>query len=185
MIKCLLSCAAWVSALAAFSLPALAEPTVTELGSNTPIDFASGPFAGVAAKGAKHMQEQTSEDSSTVRTDTATFETANLFGFFDWSRLPGGYRWQDTGFTERLSVLAQDIFKASGFTVLEGNRTSVNGYIADYRQIEIKGSGERCGVFALKRAHHLIQGVVCGPKGRNVPVQAVMQGLSIDGVIGP
>ena len=80
--------------------------------------------------------------------------------------------------------MAQRVFKASGFTVLRGDQTSLNGYRMRYRMISLTGSGERCGVFDLQRRSHLIQGLVCAASGE-APLMAVLQGLSIDNVIGP
>lgn len=177
MIHRMMRRAAGVLVVAALSWPALAE--------DSPISFVSGPLAGVAAENAKHTERQASEGSGTVRTDTATFETGQLFAFVDWSRLPGGYHWGASDRIASLSSWVQRVFKATSFTVVRGDRTSVNGYLTQYRIITLTGSGERCGVFDLQRTNHLIQGAVCAPNGGEVPLLTVLQGLSIDNVIGP
>lgn len=177
MIKRMMRCAAGIAVLAALSGPALAE--------ESPISFVSGPLAGVAAENPKHEEEQASEGSGTVRSDTATFETRGLFAFVDWSRLPGGYHWRSTDRVVTLSRWLQRAFKASGFTVVRGDRTTVNGYLTQYRILTLDGTGQRCGVFDMERANHLIQGAVCAPNGGEVPLLTVLQGLSINNVIGP
>ncbi|WP_155888915.1 hypothetical protein [Inquilinus limosus] len=177
MLNRLMRCTAGILVAAAFSGPAWAE--------DSPIRFVSGPLAGVAAENAKHNERMASEGSGTVRSDTATFSTKELFAFVDWARLPGGYHWRDSDRIGSLSRWVQEAFKATGFTVVRGDRTTVNGYLAQYRIITLTGSGERCGVFDLERANHLIQGGVCAVNGGDVPLMAVIQGLSIDNVIGP
>lgn len=177
MIHRMLRCAAGALVLAALSWPALAE--------ESPIDFVSGPLAGAAARNAKHSEAQASEGSGVVRTDTATFEAGGLFAFVDWSRLPGGYHWRSSDRIGSLTTWLQEALKATGFSVLRGDRTTVNGYLTQYRIVSLTGSNDRCGVFDMQRANHLIQGAVCVPNGADVPVMAVLQGLSIDNVIGP
>ena len=168
--------AAGIFVLAALSWPALAE--------DSPISFVSGPLAGVVAENAKHIEVQEADGGGTVRADRATFSTRDLLAYVDWSRLPGGYTWRDSDRLPSLSEMAQRVFKASGFTVLRGDQTSLNGYRMRYRMISLTGAGERCGVFDLQRRSHLIQGVVCAASGE-APLMAVLQGLSIDNVIGP
>lgn len=176
MFNRVMRCAAGLLVLVAASWPAWAE--------ESPIRFVSGPFAGVAAKEAKHTEDMASEGSGTVRTDSAAFSTRQLFAHVEWARLPGGYRWRDSDRIASLSQWVQRALKATAFTVVRGDSTSVNGYRAQYRIITLTGADERCGVFDLQRANHLIQGVVCGVGGE-VPLMAVLQGLSIDNVIGP
>ena len=150
----------------------------------SPISFVSGPLAGVVAEDPKHIEEQAADGGGIVRVDTAIFSTRELLAYVDWSRLPGGYTWRDTDRLPSLSGMAQRVFKASGFTVLRGDQTSLNGYRVRYRMISLTGAGERCGVFDLQRRSHLIQGLVCAASGE-APLMAVLQGLSIDNVIGP
>ncbi|MGO1074730.1 hypothetical protein [Inquilinus sp. CA228] len=176
MFNRVMRCAAWLLVLVAASGPARAE--------ESPIGFVSGPLAGVAAENTKHIEEQAADGGGIVRVDTATFSTRELLAYVDWSRLPGGYTWRDTDRLPSLSEMAQRVFKASGFTVLRGDQTSLNGYRVRYRMISLTGAGERCGVFDLQRRSHLIQGVVCAASGE-APLMAVLQGLSIDNVIGP
>jgi hypothetical protein len=161
---------------AAASWPAWAE--------ESPISFVSGPLAGVAARDAKHTEEMASEGAGIVRIDTAGFSTRQLFAHVEWARLPGGYRWQDSDRIASLSRWVQGALKATAFTVVRGDSSTVNGYRAQYRIITLTGADERCGVFDLHRANHLIQGVVCGVGGE-VPLMAVLEGLSINNVIGP
>lgn len=162
--------------LVAASGPARAE--------ESPISFVSGPLAGVAAENTKHIEQQEADGAGTVRADRATFSTRELLAYVDWSRLPGGYRWRDTDRLPGLSEMAQRVFDATGFTVLRSDEASVNGYRMRYRIVSLTGSGKRCGVFDLQRRSHLIQGLVCTAAGE-VPLMAVLQGLSIDNVIGP
>ncbi|TSD87968.1 hypothetical protein FFK22_015080 [Mycobacterium sp. KBS0706] len=138
----------------------------------------------VAAEDAKHIEVQEADGGGIVRADRAVFSTRELLAYVDWSRLPGGYTWRDSDRLPSLSEMAQRVFKASGFTVLRGDQTTVNGYRLRYRMISLTGSGERCGVFDLQRRSHLIQGLVCAAAGE-APLMAVLQGLSIDNVIGP
>ncbi|MBW8728701.1 MAG: hypothetical protein JF625_26585 [Inquilinus limosus] len=177
MIHRLMRCAAGVLVVAAMSWPALAE--------DSPIGFVSGPLAGAAARNAKHTEEQASDGGGIVRTDTATFSTRGLVVSVDWARLPGGYHWRDTDRIAGLSQSVQRWLKATGFTVVRGDRTSVNSFLTQYRIISLSGTGARCGVFDMSRTNHLIQGAVCAPNGGEVPLLAVLQGLSINNVIGP
>lgn len=178
MFDRMLRCALGVFAMAALSWPALAE--------DSPISFVSGPLAGMAAHNPKHTEEQASDGGGIVRSDTAVFEARGaLFAHVDWSRLPGGYRWRDTDRVNGISQSVQRWLKATGFTVVRGDSTSVNSFLTRYRIITLTGSGERCGVFDMQRANHLIQGAVCAPNGGEVPLLTVLQGLSIHNVIGP
>ncbi|MGF6230936.1 hypothetical protein QFZ27_004891 [Inquilinus ginsengisoli] len=169
-------CAAGLLMLAAASGLARAE--------ESPISFVSGPLAGVAAENTKHIEEQAADGGGIVRVDTATFSTRELLAYVDWSRLPGGYSWRDSDSLPSLSRMAQRVFKATGFTVVRGDQTSLNGYRLRYRIISLTGASERCGVFDLQRRSHLIQGVVCTTAGE-APLMTVLQGLSINNVIGP
>lgn len=169
--------AAGLLALAAFSLPAMAD--------ESPIRFVSGPFAGATAENATHDEEHLSEAAGTKRTDAATFNANGLIALVHWSRLSGGYRWRDSDYLAPLSALVGRLFKANGVVTIRGDRTTVNGYLAQYRIISLTGPDNRCGTFILKRASHLISGFTCAPKGADVPLPSVMEGLSIDGVIGP
>jgi len=177
MIHRIVRCAAGALVLAALSWPALAE--------ESPIDFVSGPLAGAAAKNPKHTEEQASEGSGTVRSDTATFSAGEFLAYVDWSRLPGGYRWNDTDHLGSLAESVQRWLKATGFSMVRGDRTTVNSFLAQYRIISLSGTSDSCAVFDLRRANHMILGAVCRSRGGEVPVMAVLQGLSIDNVIGP
>lgn len=170
--------AAGLLALAASWLPALAD--------DSPIRFASGPFAGAVAEDAKHEVKTLSEagGGSSVA-DTAVFRANGLVAFVGWSRLTGRYIWRDGDYHVGLSRSLQRIFNATGVTVLQSDRITVNGYLAQYRLVGLTGVDRRCGVFVLKRQKHLIQGFTCGSTNQDVQLQAVMEGLSIDGVIGP
>ena len=177
MVHRMMRFAAGILVAAALSWPALAE--------ESPIDFVSGPLARAAARNAKHSEAQASEGSGVVRSDTATFEAGGLFAFVDWSRLPGGYHWRSSDRLGSLTTWLQGALKATSYTVLRGDRTTVNSYLTQYRIVSLTGSSDRCGVFDMQRANHLIQGAVCVPNGADVPLLAVLRGLSIDNVIGP
>ncbi|MGK9166091.1 hypothetical protein KXR53_07325 [Inquilinus limosus] len=172
----MMRCFVGILVLVAMCRPALAE--------DSPIRFVSGPLAGVAAENPKHIEVQAADGGGIIRADSATFSTRDLLAYVEWSRLPGGYSWRDTDRLPSLSEMAQRVFKASGFTVVRGDQTSVNGYRMRYRIIRLTGSGESCGAFDLQRRSHLIEGVVCRASGE-VPLMTVIEGLSIDNVIGP
>ncbi|MGK9235731.1 hypothetical protein KXS07_28720 [Inquilinus limosus] len=176
MFNRVMRCAVGLLVLAAACGPARAE--------DSPIGFVSGPLAGVPAENVKHIEEQAADGGGIVRVDTATFSTRDLLAYVDWSRLPGGYSWRDTDRLPSLSEMARRVFKASGFTVVRGDQTSLNGYRMRYRIISLTGASERCGIFDLQRRSHLIQGVVCSAAGE-VPLMATLEGLSINNVIGP
>lgn len=176
MFNRVMRCATGLLVLAAASWPAQAE--------ESPISFVSGPFAGAAAEDAKHTESMASEGSGTVRMDVATFSTRQYVAHVEWARLPGGYHWQDDNRVASLSRWVQSAFKATAFTVVRGDNTSVNGYRAQYRIIALTGADERCGVFDLHRGSNLIQGAICGVGGE-VPLLAALEGLSIDNVIEP
>jgi len=177
MFDRLLRCAMSVCALAALSWPALAE--------ESPISFVSGPLQGAAAENVKHDEESLAHSAfGAVKTDTAVFKSGPMLAWVNWSRLGGHYRWQDND-VGSLSNEVKDVFDATGFTILESDSITVNGYAARYRKISLIGIDRRCGVFALMRRNHMVQGFACAPAARAFTVQAVMEGISIDGVIGP
>jgi hypothetical protein len=170
--------AAGLVVLAAFSVQARAD--------DSPIRFVSGPFAGAAAQETQHKQETLAEMSGTKTSDSAVFRAGGMVSFVYWARLSMDYRWQEGGVDlAALSSMVGHSFNATGISVIRGDRTTVNGFSAQYRLISLTGTNNRCGIFILKRAQHLISGFACDPTGRDVPVQAVMEGISIDHVIGP
>ena len=171
-------CAAGVIAAAVFSWPALAE--------ESPISFVSGPLQGAAAENVEHKEETLAHSAfGAMTTDTAVFKSGPMLAYVDWSRLGGHYGWQDDNMVAKLSDDVKDVFEATGFTILESDRLTVNGYLAQYRKISLIGIDRRCGVFALMRRTHLITGFACAPAARAFVVRDVMAGISIDGVIGP
>jgi hypothetical protein len=178
MLNRAMRCAAGVIAAAVFSWPALAE--------ESPISFVSGPLQGAAAENVRH-KEQTLAHSAfgAVTSDSAVFKSGPMLAWVNWSRLGGHYGWQDDNRVAQLSDDVKENFEATGFTILESDRITVNGYLAQYRKISLIGIDRRCGVFALMRRTHLIRGFACAPAARAFTVQAVMEGISIDGVIGP
>lgn len=177
MLNRAMRCAAGVIAAAVFSWPALAE--------ESPISFVSGPLQGAAAENVKHKGEALAHSAfGAVTSDSAVFKAGPMLAWIDWSRLGGHYRWQDNDVAS-LSNEVKDIFDATGFTILESDTLTVNGYAARYRKISLIGIDRRCGVFALMRRNHMVQGFACAPAARAFTVQAVMEGISIDGVIGP
>jgi hypothetical protein len=169
--------AAGLVVLAAFSVQARAD--------DSPIRFVSGPFAGAAAQDPKHEEETLYEASGTRTTDTAVFRAGDMVALVDWSRLSMDYRWADGAVLDSLSAAVGHVFKAKGVSTVRGDRTTVHGFSAQYRVIGLTGSNDRCGVFVLKRVRNMISGFACGPGGRDVPIEAVMEGISIDHVIGP
>lgn len=170
-------CAAGVIAAAVLSWPALAE--------DSPISFVSGPLQGAVAENVEHNEESLAHSAfGAVTTDTAVFKSGPMLAWVNWSRLGGHYGWQDND-VGSLSNEVKDIFDATGFTILESDRITVNGYSAQYRKISLIGIDRRCGVFALLRRTHLIQGFACAPASRAFTVRDVMEGISISGVIGP
>jgi hypothetical protein len=177
MLNRAMRCAAGVIAAAVFSWPALAE--------ESPISFVSGPLQGAVAENVKHEEETLAHSAfGSMTSDTAVFRSGQMLAWVNWSRLGGHYGWQDND-VGSLSNEVKDIFDATGFTILESDTLTVNGYAARYRKISLIGIDRRCGVFALMRRNHMVQGFACAPAARAFTVQAVMEGISIDGVIGP
>ncbi|OWJ56746.1 hypothetical protein [Inquilinus limosus] len=167
-----------VFAMAAFSWPALAE--------ESPISFVSGPLQGAVAENVEHKEDTLAHSAfGAMTTDTAVFKAGGMIAYVDWSRLGGHYGWKDTDVVASLSDDVKDIFEATGFTILESDRMSVNGYLSRYRKIALTGIDRRCGVFAMTRRTHMITGFACAPSRQAFRVQDVMDGISIDGVIGP
>jgi|GEM_PF-1919695 len=178
MVNRMMRCAAGLLVLAAMSGPARAE--------ESPISFVAGPFAGATAEETEHKQEDLTEMGATKTSNSAVFRANGMVALVYWSRLSLDYRWLDGGNDlNSLSSLVQRAFKASGTVLVRGDRTSVNGFMADYRIVSLTGTNDRCGLFILKRNKNLISGFACAPSGRDVPVEAVMEGISIDNVIGP
>ncbi|WP_225766598.1 hypothetical protein [Inquilinus sp. Marseille-Q2685] len=170
-------CAAGAIAATVLSWPALAE--------ESPISFVSGPLQGAAAENVKHKEESLAHSAfGAVKSDSAVFKSGPMLAWVDWSRLGGHYRWRDND-VGSLSNEVKDIFDVTGFTILESDGITVNGYAAQYRKISLIGIDRRCGVFAMTRTSHLIQGFACAPAARAFRVQDVMEGISINGVIGP
>lgn len=152
----------------------------------SPISFVSGPLQGAEPENVKHEEESLAHSAfGAVKTDTAVFRSGPMIAFVDWSRLGGHYRWQDDDTVARLSDDVKEIFEATGFTLLQSTDGGVNGFRAQYRMIGLTGIDRRCGVYVLRRLSHLIQGFVCAPGNRPFRVEDVMQGIVIDGVIGP
>jgi hypothetical protein len=177
MVRGILSCAAGLLALAAFSLPAAAEPSV--------ISFVSGPLAGAAAEDVKHEEDNNLAERGTKVSESATFRSNGMLAWIQWSRLGGGhYVWRDDGLGE-LTDNIRKVFKATGATVLSGDRAGISGFNGQYRVVDLVGTPSRCGIFHLGRSQNSIIGFVCRRDGQAVPVLAVMQGLAVQGVIQP
>jgi hypothetical protein len=177
MVRLIVWAATGVLALAAFSLSAAAEPSV--------ISFVSGPLAGVAAEDVKHEEDNNLAERGTQVTESASFFGAGTVAWVQWSRLSGNYVWQDTGLGGLTDDL-RDIFKATGATVITGDRTDVGGFNGQFRIVDLTGVSRRCGVFQLRRLRDSIIGFMCRQGGQTVPVVAILQGLSVKGVIsGP
>ncbi|MFE0758869.1 hypothetical protein ACFW16_33235 [Inquilinus sp. NPDC058860] len=176
MMRGISSCAAGLLALAALCLPARAEDSV--------IAFESGPFAGAAAEDVKRDEDNNLAERGTRVGESAVFRSNGMLAYVSWARLGGNYVWQDTG----LNGLTENVRRAldaTSVTVLSGDRDTVNGFKAQYRDIRLAGPPWRCGVFALQRAMNSIIGFACRKEDRAVPILAILEGLSVDGVIGP
>lgn len=175
MKRGILSCAAGLFAPAALCLPAWAE--------DSPIRFVSGPFAGAAAYSTSHREQPL--ETGKMTTDTAKFRAGDLTAYVDWSRISMDYVWTDPKVLDRwVDGLAQ-LFKASGVTILESDRITVNGFLAQYKLVTFTGADRRCGAFVMGRVRQRFIGYACGPQAHQVPVRSVLEGLSVDGVIGP
>src|SRR5690348_5856868 len=118
MLRGILSCAAGLLALAAFSLPVLAE--------ESPISFASGPLAGAVAKNVKHTEKALESAGGRRFSDTATFQSGAYIGWVDWSRLNLRYVWRDTGQMEDLTDMVKEAFEATGVEGISGGQDEVN-----------------------------------------------------------
>jgi hypothetical protein len=169
------SCAAGLFVLAAFCLPATAE--------ESPIQFLSGPFAGATPFSASHREE--SLHAGKMTTDTAKFSAGNLTAYVDWSRISLDYVWTDFSVLDDWIDGLRRLFKASGVTVLDSDRVTVNGFLAQYKLVIFTGADRRCGAFVVSRIRHRFIGYACGPQAQQIPVRAVLEGLAVDGVIGP
>jgi hypothetical protein len=151
----------------------------------SPISFVSGPFAGAVAEETDHQQETLTEMAGTKTSDSAVFRANGMVALVYWARLSMDYRWEEGNDIEALTRLVQRAFNASGAVTLRSDRRSVDSFDARYRIVSLTGTGDRCGVFVLRRIKNLISGFACAPSGRDVPVEAVMEGISINNVIGP
>ncbi len=170
------SCAAGLFALAAFCLPARAEDSV--------ISFVSGPFAGAAAEDVRRDEDNNLAERGTRIGESAVFRSNGMVAYVSWARLGGNYVWQDTGLNG-LTENVRQAFDATSVTVLSGDRDTVNGFKTQYRDVRLAGPPRRCGVFTLQRAMNSIVGFACRREDRAVPILTILEGLSIDGVIGP
>jgi hypothetical protein len=177
MFNRVMRCAVGLLVLAAASGPARAE--------ESPISFVSGPLAGAVAEETEHKQETLTEMAATKTSDSAVFRANNMVALVYWARLSMDYRWQEGNDIDSLTGLVQRAFDATGAVTLRSDRRSVNGFDARYRIVSLTGTNDRCGVFVLRRIKNLISGFACAPGGRDVPVEAVMEGISINNVIGP
>lgn len=197
MMRGILSCAAGLFVLAAFCLPAppaLAlctpppkrQPSI-ELGPRTPIRFVAGPLAGVMARSG-YVGDYCRPDRVGVAHNSARYEVAGLTLYIHWHRMEDGYVWAAPTDPQQLDRHIETLRKiAEGYStiVLESSREPLNGVPALTRIVVFTGADRRCGVFALGRGRDLIDGDLCGAGGQPVPLRAVLQGLSVDGVIGP
>jgi hypothetical protein len=186
--------AAGLFALAAFCLPVAGaagappkrQPAVV-VGSNTPIRFVSGPFAGVAVGNAYHL-DAPRDDGTPYAQDDADFEAGGLRLSIHWGRLGGDHVWVTAADPALLDKWVEILRKTnSGLTtvVLESSREPVNGLPAVTKTVVYTGVERRCGVFVLGREEHRINGYLCGAANRTIPLAATLQGLSIAGVVGP
>jgi hypothetical protein len=176
MVRGILSCAAGLIALAAFSLPAAAEPSV--------IAFVSGPLAGATAEDVKHEEDNNLAERGTQVTETAVFRSNGLFAWVQWSRLGGNYVWRQDDL-DRFTDNVRQALKATGAKVISGDRISVGGFTAQYRDVDLTGTPNRCGIFDLGRGKNSIIGFACRRDGQAVAVPAILQGLSVKNVIEP
>lgn len=187
--------AAGLFVLAAFCLPmteaagapsSKRQPSVN-VGSDTPIRFVSGPFAGVAVKTGSHLDDTFAANTPYAQ-DQAIYEAAGLRLSVYWARLGGGHVWPTAADPALLDEWVEILRKTnSGLTtiVLESSREPVNGLPAVTKTVVYTGVDRRCGVFVLGRDEHRINGYLCGAGSRAIPLAATLQGLSIKGVVGP
>jgi hypothetical protein len=176
MVRFVMRAAAGLLALAAFSLPAVAEPSL--------ISFVSGPLAGVAADNVKHEDDNNLVEGGTQATETAVFRGQAIVAWISWSRLSHNNIWQDDGLN-KLTENTQKVFKASGTTITASDRITVNSFDVLYRNVDLTGTPQRCGVFRFLRGKDSIIGFACRRDGQAVPVPVLLEGLSIQGVISP
>jgi len=167
--------AAGLFVLAAFCLPAQAE--------DSPIRFVSGPFAGAVAYSTTHREEPL--ETGKMTTDTAKFRAGNLTAYIDWSRITMDYVWTDPRVLDRWVDGMANLFKATGTTVLESDRITVHGFLAQYKLVIFTGADRRCLAFVVQRVRHRFIGYACGPQAQQISMRSVLEGLSVDHVIGP
>jgi hypothetical protein len=169
MVRRILSCAAGLLALAA-------EPSV--------ISFVSGPLAGVAAEDVERKNDNNLAEGGTWVGETAVFRGTAILAWIRWSRLSHNNIWEYDGLGG-LTEETQKAFKASGTTITASDRITVNGFDVRYRNVDLTGTPQRCGVFRFLRGKDSIIGFACRRDGQAVPVPVLLQGLSIQGVISP
>ncbi|WP_395675235.1 hypothetical protein [Inquilinus sp.] len=178
MVRGILSCAAGLLALAAFSLPALADAS--------PISFVSGPLAGAVAQDAKHEEEALEVAGGRRFSDEAFFQSGDYVGWVDWSRLNLRYRWRDTGQMDDLTDMVKRAFKASGVEGITGGQDGLGGFISQYRTFRLTGARPmNCGVFGLHRRNDWISGFACTQGQGPIPLRAVIEGLAVKDVLEP
>lgn len=148
------------------------------------IAFVSGPLAGAVAENVKQDEDNNLAERGTRIGESASFRSGGMLAYVGWARLGGNYAWQDTGLNG-LTDSVRKAFDASGATVVSGDRGEINGFRAQYRDVRLTGTPWRCGVFDLQRVTNSIVGFACRRDDRAVPIVAILEGLSIKGVIAP
>ncbi|KGM31777.1 hypothetical protein P409_25250 [Inquilinus limosus MP06] len=179
--------AAGLFVLAALCLPVQAAQPVTDVGSDTPIRFVSGPFAGVAVRSATHSDEPLDANTPYAQ-DDARFEAGGLRLSIHWARLGRGHAWKLAADPALLDTWVETLRKTNGgltTIVLESSRDPVSGLPAVTKTVVYTGADRRCGVFVMGREGNRINGYLCGAASQAIPLRATLQGLSIAGVTGP
>ncbi|MGO1074728.1 hypothetical protein [Inquilinus sp. CA228] len=176
MTRGILSCAAGLFILAAFCLPAQAEPSV--------IAFVSGPFAGATAQEVERQEDSQRATEGIEASEAVVFRARDMIARVRWWRWNGYYSWWDATLNEQTAKL-QNRFKATGIAVTGNDRIAIKGFDGQAQSLDLTGTPQRCGVFKLRRGEDHIVGVACRWDGQPMPVSALVRGLSVDGVIGP
>ena len=170
----------------AAGLIAWAALTGTASAEDAPIEFVSGPFAGAVGQDTVHKENQLDYGYETE--NRARFAAGPYVGEVQWLKLSGNYYRRDPNAIGRLTRMVEHVFGVGGSRTVDGDQKSVNGFLAQYRRIEIgigTSTPKNCAVYYMTRQPDSIYGYVCGPAGQPVPLDATMNGLSIRNVIGP